>query len=219
MRGWEETVDFISTFTLARSAGIDLDGFLTLRREIFCAAIDKRFQEVTVVALRSPPQSGKTSLMLLYADWTAQGRRVPVYLLTPRPGERAELVRLVASSCSQTPKQMQWNATQRRPIVDPTATWRLLAAEHELLIIIDGTHRLYPADNSFSFAISWAGDMWTRLKDFQSCQSVRTTKVRLLFLMSYPVCIACFSPVSAKPRRRQWSCRATRLSARLRPNA
>lgn len=56
-----------------------------------------------------------------------------------------------------------------------------------MLIIIDETQRLYPNDGSNSFPISWASDFWTDLKDFQSRQSAKTTKVRLLFLVTYPV--------------------------------
>lgn len=84
----------------------------------------------------------------------------------------------------------RWEVSQRRQIVDPAANWKqLIAAEHEVLIIIDETQRLYPNDGSNSFPFSWASDFWTDMKDFQSRQSARTTKVRLLCLVTYPTTV------------------------------
>lgn len=55
--------------------GVEPDGFLTLPREPLCIKIDNLFKMARVAFVRSPPQSGKTSLMKLYAHWTMRGRR------------------------------------------------------------------------------------------------------------------------------------------------
>jgi len=48
---------------------IDISSPLTLHRDALCRAIDGKLREHNVVLFRSPPQSGKTSLGVLLADW------------------------------------------------------------------------------------------------------------------------------------------------------
>lgn len=166
---------------------------LTLPRSRVCALLDAKFMVHTVCTFRAPPQSGKTSLMNIYADWSSNRGVSAIFLMTPI-GEDPNVVRkcivFIVPSLS-TLSQHKWDPTLRCPQSDALkmpsreALRMLFAEAPSKLVIIDGTARMYPEETR-ARKVDWHSDFWAMLNE-HLMRIPKTCDVRILLLAAYTV--------------------------------